>query len=313
MSVYTTIDNDTVQKLLLDYSLGSLVDIRGITGGIENSNYFLITSTHRCVLTIIEQFPLSECDWFIKLNNHLQEHKFLAPKYYHNNKNQAISSYHGKALVISERISGASIDHPELMHIMQVAIALAKFHNATQSFLLTRQDSRSTVWREQCIAKLHVVIPKSEFKLIQEEHTYQATKQTQLPQGIIHSDLFKDNVLFHENKLNGIIDYYYACHASLIYDLAVAINDWCVVENQYKTHLVQIFISSYEQHRKLQNSEFNSLPDMLRLAALRFWISRLMDFNFPKPGLLLQNHDPDQMKAILLQARLQTLSTLGLV
>ena len=286
--------------------------LKEISEGIENSNYSITTDTAQCILTIIEQHPYQKCEWFDKLNLHLVEQGFCAPKFYRDKDNRGLREHNGKGVVVAERVRGQAEKQPTVNHLHQIGSVTAHLHMCTQSFTARQPAYHTEEWRAEKLEKLKPKITEDLYQTLSDEHSYQQATPLKLPSGVIHGDLFRDNVFFSRGRLNAIIDYYYACNYFYLYDLAIIINDWCIGYEGYNRPLSQIVLSSYESKRQITDEEYNALPQLLRLAALRFSLSRLHDQHFAREGVVVSAHDPDPMLKVLNYSREATASTFGL-
>lgn len=312
MSVYTIISHAEAEDLLSNYNIGTIVMMNEIEGGVENTNYSVSTSTGSYIVTVIEHLNIEELEWCISFIHFLNKDKLAIAELCTTSDGKRISIFKGKPLLVWKKIKGEGIDFPSGQNITQVGEELAQLHNCGLKYGKERNNPRNHDWRKGALKKLKGNIHSSDYQLMAEEHEFQNIYEPKLPQGIIHGDLFRDNVLFHKDRLSGVIDFYYACTDSLLLDIAITINDWCVKEEEYYMLYVQFFISGYERHRYITNEEYDALPNMLRLAALRFWMSRTIDNCFPREGELVQTHDPLIMKNKLIIAKTATLDNLGI-
>jgi homoserine kinase type II len=207
-----------------------------------------------------------------------------------------------KPAALVQRLPGRSITAPSLDHCRQVGSALAGLHFAGKDFPQTRKNPRAYPWFEQAARKLMPELAAADQRILTDELSHlKSAGNSQLPGGVIHADLFRDNVLFERDRLAGIIDFYYACTGAWLYDLAVAVNDWCGDPNgRLKREHAKALLKSYHARRALTRLERKYWPAALRAAALRFWLSRLCDLHFPRRGEITHTKDPDEFKRILL-------------
>ena len=309
MSVFTTLTLDEVHAWLRDFSIGDITELRGIAAGITNTNYFVITEKNRYVLTIFEKNTLEELPYFVNLMTHLAAHGVPCPTPIADVNGVALHALKGKPALMVSCLKGKDVATPNLAQVVEVALTLAKLHVAGNSFKQVSFNQRGQAWFAATTQKVLPTLNLQEQALLQSELTYQLTLNTsQLPQGVIHGDLFRDNVLFDDDSLGGFIDFYYACNDVLAYDLAIAVNEWCLHHNgadlgNIDTEKVDAFLSAYQSVRPLTSLELTCWPALLRRAALRFWLSRLHDFHFPQLGEITHAKDPNHFKSIL-QARI---------
>ncbi|MBE9568008.1 MAG: homoserine kinase [Proteobacteria bacterium] len=301
MSVYTTIEEDELRSFLSNYDVGELVDYLGISDGIENTNYFVNTTTGRFVLTIFEQHSFEEMQYYLNLMHHLADHKVPSANPVADKQGLYLSHFKDKPIALVERLNGGSIVDTTVDHCAQLGSAMGKMHTAGLSFTTEQLNPRGPGW---CQTTAQLVIEKlssDEQQVLDDEVHYQKEKRhADLPRGVIHADLFRDNALWDGDNFSGIIDFYYSCDDVLLYDLAVAANDWCLNEDfSLDREKVSALLSHYHQHRPLIDNEQPYWPAMLRAGALRFWLSRLYDKHFPRAGELVHTKNPDEFKNIL--------------
>ena len=309
MSVFTTLTLDDVRTWLRDFAIGEVIELRGIAAGITNTNYFVITQNSRYVLTLFEKNSLAELPYFVDLMTHLAAHHVPCPAPIVNKKGVALHLLKSKPALMVSCLTGKDVATPNLAQVREVALTLAKLHLAGASFKQQSHNQRGQTWFALTAEKVLPKLNPQEQALLQNELAHQQQLDTShLPHGVIHGDLFRDNVLFDNDTLGGFIDFYYACNDVLIYDVAIAINEWCLHHNgadlgNIDTEKVDVFLSAYQSLRPFSTQELACWPALLRRAALRFWLSRLFDFHFPQVGELTHAKDPNHFKSIL-QARI---------
>ncbi len=317
MSVFTTLNLEEVHIWLRDFAIGEIVELRGIAAGITNTNYFVVTQDNRYVLTIFEKNKLEELPYFVELMTHLAAHGVPCPAPIADKNGIALHALKGKPALLVSCLKGTDVVTPSIEQISQVGTSLAKLHLAGQGFPQASVNQRGQDW---FVATAQKVLPKisnlAEQNLLKSELEFQQKLDTStLPRGVIHGDLFRDNVLFDGENLAGLIDFYYACDDLLVYDVAIAANEWCVNHNGSDLGLVneeklENFLNAYASLRPFNTLERNLWVSMLRRAALRFWLSRLHDFYFPQVGELTHAKDPNHFKNIL-QQHIATANALG--
>lgn len=303
MSVYTRINRVQLESFLQTYSLGQLLNYAGIADGIENTNYLLTTTQGEFVLTLFERFSHQELGYFLDLLQHLQPLGFESPQPQISNAGALLYELASKPAVVFKRIPGRSVDNPTLSQCQQVGAKLAELHRSGANFKTVRKNQMDLQWCAQVTDRVRPYLKVGDYTLMMAELEFQAGySQVQLPQGLIHGDLFKDNVLFVDDKLTGILDFYNACHDSLLLDLAITANDWChEADGQINHEKLNGLLASYRQIRALTTTELDMLTIMLRAAALRFWLSRLEHQIFRRAGDLVQEKDPLVYRRILRQ------------
>jgi len=301
MSVYTTIDENELKDFLANYSVGELVDYQGISDGIENTNYFVNTRDGRFVLTIFEHHTFEEMQYYLNLMHHLADHKVPSANPVADKQGHYLSHFKDKPIALVERLKGGSTVITTINHCQQLGAAMGKMHTAGLTYSAHQENPRGPAWCQHTAHKVINKLSQSEQQMLDDEIHFQKKKRhAELPRGVIHADLFRDNALWDGDQFSGIIDFYYSCDDVLLYDLAVTANDWCVNDdlslNQDK---VFALLSHYHKYRPLDDTEQAYWPAMLRAGALRFWLSRLHDKHFPREGELVHTKNPDEFKTIL--------------
>ncbi|MDP3496208.1 MAG: homoserine kinase [Candidatus Nitrotoga sp.] len=301
MAVFTRVTEPELISWLENYSLGQLLELQGIASGIENTNYFVTTSNGRFVLTLFEKLATNELPYYLNLMSHLARHAIPCPSPVANRHNQFLSELNGKPACIVSRLSGKSLIHPEVSHCAAIGEMLGRLHNAARNFAETMPNSHDAIWRARATQQVTPFLSLQDLALLESEVAFHG-KHTlaALPQGVIHADLFRDNVLFDGTRIGGLIDFYFACSDSLLYDVAITVNDWCMgADSTLDEVRTQALLQAYHAVRPLQKEEQAAWPIALRAAALRFWLSRLYDMHLPRENELIHAHNPDQFKYIL--------------
>jgi homoserine kinase type II len=303
MSVFTTLTLPEVQDCLQDFSIGEVTELKGIAEGITNTNYFVITETSRYVLTIFEANTIDELPYFVDLMAHLAEHNIPCPEPIADKHGVALQEIEGKPALLVSCLQGRDVSEPDAAQCAQVGRMLAHMHLAGDAFGQQSNNQRDAAWRSNTAAQVMGKVSADERVLLQQVLAFQDNLDLDsLPRGVIHGDLFRDNVLFDGAALGGFIDFYYACHDVLAYDVAIAVNDWCLTESGgFDEPRLNSFMQSYTEVRPFNEGEKQAWQGLLCIAALRFWLSRLYDFHFPVEGELTQAKDPDYFKNILLK------------
>jgi homoserine kinase type II len=299
MAVYTDVAADELAEFLGTYDIGELLSYKGIAEGVENSNFLLHTNAGYFILTLYEKrVAKSELPFFLGLMTHLASRGIICPEPLKNKSGEALSELAGRPAVIINFLEGIWPRKPNAAHCAGVGQALAKMHLAGLDFPMSRANALSVSgWRplfDAAAARADTV-----------QHGLRAFIGTELdylegnvwpknlPQGVIHADLFPDNVFFLGEKVSGLIDFTFACNDMLAYDVAICINAWCF-ESDYSFNVTKAraFLGAYGRERPLSEAEQNALPLLARGAALRFLLTRLVDFlNVPK-GALVMPKDP---------------------
>ena len=301
MAVFTSVSEAELTVWLGDYSLGQLLELQGIASGIENTNYFVTTSNGRFVLTLFEILSADELPFYLNLMAHLARHGIPCPNPVANRSNQFLGALKGKPACIVSRLSGKSTSKPNIAQCAAIGAMLGQMHIAGQSFSQIMPNPRGAAWRAATAPQVLPFLDAQQAGLLESEVALHAQQDwSSLPQGVIHADLFRDNVLLDNNRVGGLIDFYFACSDALLYDVAITVNDWCTntsgILDEAKT---QTLLRAYHAERQLQDSELSAWPLLLRVAALRFWLSRLFDKYLPRDGELINAHDPQHFERIL--------------
>ena len=303
MSVFTSVSIQELQAWLQDYAIGEVVELKGISAGITNTNYFVTTTKNKYVLTLFEHNLMDELPYFIDLMSYLSTHGIPCPQPITNQAGISLHMLNGKPAVLISRLKGQDVTAPNTVHCAEVGRVLAKMHLAGQMFATqpAHSNPRDAQWRINTAQKVMPHLPPADQQLLTEALAFQAALDMEpLPKGVIHADLFRDNVLFDGDEIGGLIDFYYACHDALAYDLAIAVNDWCVhADGTLDDARLEAMLSAYQAVRPLTEAEQAAWNSMLRIAALRFWLSRLYDKIYPQDGELTHAKDPDHFKNIL--------------
>ena len=323
MAVFTPVElSDISDWIASDFDIGQAIDIRGIHGGIENSNFFLDTKKdgkkQEYVLTIFERLSAEQLPYYLELMRHLANKGIPVPKPLENKQGQILFSLKGKPAAIVSKLPGLSRLAPEVKHCALVGENLAKMHLAGSDFKQTQENLRSLSWWQKTVPQVLSYLSDSQKELLTtelatQEQFFSSTAYASLPQGASHCDLFRDNVLFDpqgasdssQDRLGGFFDFYFAGTDKWLFDLAVTANDWCLADNKQDLDPARFkaLMDAYQSVRPLTAEEQVSWPFMIRAAALRFWISRLWDFYLPRDAQMLTPHDPRHFENILLSRK----------
>lgn len=301
MSVFTTVGADELRRWLQDYDIGELADLQGISAGIENTNYFVTTTGGRYVLTLFEKLTARELPFYLNLMAHLAERGVPSAHPVANRAGSYLGTLNGKPAALVTRLDGADVSAPSIAQCAAIGGVLARLHLAGQSYPATMDNPRGPKWWKGVLPEILPFLSQAEAALLQEEIRFQSLYRfSDLPRGAIHADLFRDNVLFTGDRVAGVIDFYFACTDALLYDVAIAANDWCLAaDNTLDITRTRAFLDAYAAVRPWTPIERGAWPVMLRAGALRFWVSRLHDFHLPRPGELTHTKDPAHFRRIL--------------
>jgi len=298
MAVYTDVTAEELADFLSGYGIGELLSYKGIAEGVENSNYLLHTSTGYFFLTLYEKrVAAGDLPFFLGLMAHLASHGIRCPQPVANRNGEALGRLAGRPAAIIDFLEGVWPRKPNAAHCAAVGQALAKMHLAGADFAMTRANALSVKgWRplfEQAAARADDVQHGLRALLADELDHLEKHWPASLPQGVIHADLFPDNALFLGDKLSGLIDFYFACNDTLAYDVAICLNAWCFEsDHAFNVTKARAFLNAYTRERKLSEAEERALPLLARGAAMRFLLTRLVDWLNVPPGALVKPKDP---------------------
>jgi homoserine kinase type II len=312
MAVYTALTESELKAFLARYEVGELRALEGIRDGVENSNFFVTTARATYVLTIFEKQPADEVPYFLNLTAHLADRGVPCAHPVADREGAYLQSLQDKPAALIECLPGRTLEAPEPRHCAAVGQALGSMHVAARSFEGRHPNERGPRWWLRTARELAPVLDDENRRILEEECDLQRrSRELVLPRGTIHADLFRDNVLFEGDRLSGMIDFYYACDDCLLYDVAIAVNDWCgTKEGHLEPTRTRALLDAYHAERPFTDPEAQAWSTMLRAGALRFWLSRLLDLHFPRPAEVPHIKDPDEYRRILL-ARRATAPVLG--
>jgi homoserine kinase type II len=304
LSVFTPVAEDQLAGWLKNYSVGTLVTLAPIASGIENTNYFVTTSQGRYVLTLFERLPAAELPFYLELMAHLARHGIPCPAPVADLADRYLSTLNGKPATLVTRLPGASLENPGVEDCAELGALLARMHLAGRSYGGYLELPRGPKWWRAAAAELRPFLDPARAARLEAELQFQAQHRfAELPRGAVHADLFRDNALFEGGRISGVFDFYFAGVDCFVYDLAVCVNDWCLVDPARDRRLHEAktlaLLGAYRALRPLLPAEHAAWPVMLRAAALRFWLSRLHDKHLPRPGELVKVHDPEHFHEML--------------
>ena len=308
MAVYTEISFDEGAALLHVLDLGQLQSLRPCAGGIENTNYFADTESGKYVLTLFERLNFEQLPFYLNLMKHLASCGIPVPDPAADSAGNILHRLKGKPTAVVNKLSGSSQLQPNAQHCKKVGSMLARMHLAGRDFSLQQPNLRGLAWWNSVLPSILPHVTPCQRSLLSSELAYQnhiaaSSGYKALPVGVIHGDLFRDNVMFEGDALTGFFDFYFAGCDTFLYDISVCMNDWCIdlPTGQHDAPRAEAFLQAYQSVRALTKQERALLPAMARAGALRFWISRLWDFYLPREATILKAHDPSHFERVLRQ------------
>ena len=298
MAVYTDVPDDELRSFIADYEVGEVISCKGIQEGVENSNFLLRTDTGTFFLTLFEKrVDPGDLPFFISLMEHLAGHGIACPTPLRARDGVALRRLCGRPAVIVSFLDGMWPRRIHPFHCAGVGGALARLHLAGASFALRRPNNLSVAGWKNCFDACRDRADEVRIGLADEiEGELGAIEKcwpTDLPSGVIHADLFPDNIFFRHEKVSGIIDFYFACTDFLAYDIAICLNAWCFeADGGFNVTKAQLMLSNYRAVRPLTVAEFEALPLLARGSAMRFLLTRLYDWLNPPPAAFVRPKDP---------------------
>jgi homoserine kinase type II len=314
MAVFTAVTESQLAEWMRHYDLGDVVEFRGITSGIENSNFFLTTTRGEYVLTIFEKLTAGQLPFYLNLMRHLAAHRVPVPDPMPREDGSLFGMLHGKPAAIVTKLEGAPELAPGVEHCIEVGQMLARMHLAGRDYSGYQPNLRSLPWWKETVPTIVPFLEGEQRELLSSELAYQeaffaSADYAALPEGPCHADLFRDNAMFahaapdtgHEVRLGGFFDFYFAGCDKWLFDVAVTVNDWCVdlATGKLDHARAEAMLRAYQTVRPFTVEENRRWGDMLRAGAYRFWVSRLYDFYLPRAAELLKPHDPGHFERIL--------------
>jgi homoserine kinase type II len=298
MAVYTDITESELAAFVAQYDIGELQSYRGIAEGVENSNFMLTTDRASYILTLYEKRVHAEdLPFFLGFMEHLARAGISCPLPVHRRDGATIGSLAGRPAAIVTFLSGIWMRRPTAAHCLEVGVALARMHAAAADFDLRRDNTLSVGgWRplwDRCADHADAVMAGLRYEIAAELRYLETAWPQSLPKGVIHADLFPDNVFFLGGRLSGLIDFYFACNDMLAYDLAICLNAWCF-EKDFSFNLTKgrALLAGYESERALTPAECDAFALLCRGSALRFMLTRLYDWINTPAGSLVVKKDP---------------------
>jgi homoserine kinase type II len=298
VAVYTEVSDEELSAFLETYDIGTVLSYKGIAEGVENTNYFLHTTQGSYILTLYEK-RVREADlpFFLGLMQHLALKGLNCPLPVSNRRGEALGRVAGRPAVIITFLEGIAVRRPTAQHCWALGAALAKLHLAGEDFDLRRPNALSLeAWAPlfaQAEAQADTVSPGLAERTRRELANLEASWPRGLPTGIIHADLFTDNVFFIGSEVSGLIDFYFACTDAFAYDVAICLNAWCFeIDGSFNLTKGRAMLAGYQSMRRLDADEVEALPILCRGSAMRFMLTRLVDWLNVPPGALVKPKDP---------------------
>lgn len=306
MAVFTPVTLDDLSQWIKQFPLGKALALKGISSGIENSNFFLTSERGEFVLTIFENLGFEQLPFYVQLMRHLAERGVPVPAPVPNDRGELVVALADKPAVIVSKLEGSSQMDPQPVHCAEVGAILAKMHLAGRDFPLQQPNLRGLDWWVETVPKVLPFLDAGTAQLLESELAYQRAfaageDYAQLARGPVHADLFRNNVMFVGERLSGCFDFYFAGCDSWLFDIAVTVNDWCIDQDtgRLDEERVRALTRAYHAARPFTEAEMRAWQPMLRAAALRFWLSRLYDLHRPREAEMLTPHDPTHFERVL--------------
>lgn len=319
MAVYTEVSDEALSEFLALYDIGDVISFKGIAEGVENSNFLLRTTRSQFILTLYEKrVKAADLPFFIGLMEHLAERGVNCPQPVRNRSGDALGQLAGRPATIVTFLDGLWIRRPNASHCSQVGRALARMHLAGADFPLGRPNALSLDgWLalfSAAEARANEVAPGLREECAAELSFLHANWPTSLPGGVIHADLFNDNVFFLGERLSGLIDFYFACNDALTYDLAICLGAWCFEpDNAFNVSKGRALIAAYEEARPLELAEIEALPILARGASIRFMLTRLVDWlNVPAGAKVAPKNPLEYRDKLRFHQRVRSAADYGL-
>ncbi|MGN6701427.1 MAG: homoserine kinase [Burkholderiaceae bacterium] len=306
MAVFTPVSLDDLRRWIAQFPLGDALAIRGISSGIENSNFFITTERGEFVLTLFEKLGFEQLPFYLELMRHLAERGVLVPAPVASASGALVNALNGKPASIVTKLDGTCHLDPTPAHCAAVGAMLAKAHLAARDFPMRQPNLRGLAWWRETTPVVLPHLSAGNQELLRDELAYQedfagSSTYARLPAGPVHADLFRNNVMFDGDRLTGFFDFYFAGCDTWLFDLAVTVNDWCIDldSGAFEAPRLTALLDAYAGVRPFEAAERAGWHATLRAAALRFWLSRLYDFYLPRDAEMLTPHDPEHFERIL--------------
>jgi homoserine kinase type II len=310
VAVYTEVSFEQADAFVRALGRGRLTSLHGIGAGIENTNYFAGTDQGEWVLTLFERLGSEQLPFYLRYMQHLARHGIPVPEPQADAAGRLLHQLCGKPAALVNRLPGRHVLDPDATHLEQMGEVLARMHLAGADFELHQAHLRGLDWWIATVPEVLPFMDDARAQRLRDELAFQRSvaataAAAALPRGPIHADLFRDNVVFDEvggsDRLSGLFDFFFAGVETLLFDVAVCLNDWCI--DTQSGRLIEdraaLFCDAYQRVRPFGSGEIRLMPALLRAAAFRFWLSRLWDLHLPRDAALLQAKDPLHFERVL--------------
>ena len=318
MAVYTEVSDDELRRFIAGYDIGTLLSAKGIAEGVENTNYLVQTTAGSFILTIYEKrVDPKDLPFFLGLMEHLAAKGVICPLPVRDGEGRVLNMLGGRHAAIITFLNGMWPKRPRVEHCFEVGRAMAQMHVAAQDFKLVRNNALGCKdWRplfEKFAARSEDVLPGLDRLVTDELNILDMAWPRGLPEGVIHADLFPDNVFFVNDQLSGLIDFYFACNDLFAYDIAIALNAWCFESNhEFNATKGRALLKGYDSVRPLLAPELEAMPLLARGAAMRFLLTRSYDWlNTPKDALVARKDPNDYVRRLRFHQRSQSIADYG--
>ena len=318
MAVYTEVSDEELARFIAGYGLGSLLSCKGIAEGVENTNYLVHTTKDTFILTIYEKrVDPQDLPFFLGLMEHLAARGVTCPLPVRDTHGSVLNALGGRHAALVTFLEGMWPKRPKEEHCLELGKALAQMHLAGEGFGLQRANALGVNgWRplfDKFAGRAEEIMPGLRDFIASELRFLEATWPAQLPQGVIHADLFPDNVFFIGDKLSGLIDFYFACNDALAYDIAVCLNAWCFENDfEFNTAKGRALLKGYERVRQLSDAEREAMAILARGAAMRFLLTRSYDWlNTPKDALVARKDPNDYVQRLRFHQSVASIADFG--
>ena len=319
MAVYTDVSDEELEAFIATYDIGALTSFKGIAEGVENSNYLVHTESGPYILTLYEKRVRREdLPYFLALMEHLAARGITCPLPVKDRAGHALKELAGRPAALISFLEGLWVRRPGIEHCAGLGQALARFHLAGADFPMDRANSLAlSGWRALYASigeAANRVTPTLSEEIENELSFLEARWPSDLPKGVIHADLFPDNVFFLGDKVSGLIDFYFACNDTIAYDVAICLNAWCFEPDaSFNVTKARAMLQAYEKERKLSDAELAALPTLARGAALRFLLTRTYDLINTDANALVRTKDPiEYLRKLRFHQRVKSYRDYGL-